>query len=259
MYNLALVPYSFKDTNINTMRKTEIINTIQWTSGPCSPQLLVDTIQVWRIILPLPSTDTLNGLQDYLSREECLGVEKLRFDADKQRFLIARAALRDILARYLQKTPNNIHFQYNDYGKPYLQCQSLHFNVSHSLNCILYAVSKTNPVGIDVEHCAKNIEYLSVAKQFFQKTEYRKLLDLPEKERVLYFYRCWTRKEAILKAMGTGLSFPLNVSELGWELQEINPAQDYIATVATAQKYQRLFLWDWSPNLRDNQRILQLS
>jgi len=224
-----------------------MLNSTPWVSESFRPEIFADTIHVWRIMLPLSCTDIVNELQNYLSVEEQLGIEKLKFDADRHRSLIARGGLRDILARYLQKTPRNLCFHYNEHGKPYLECQSLHFNVSHSRDCILYAISRSAPVGIDVEYCEKDIDCVSIAKQFFQQNEYVRLLELSEKDRVLEFYRCWTRKEAILKAMGTGLSFPLNSSEVGWHLQEINPASGYVATVATARQYQALSLWDWSP------------
>lgn len=92
--------------------------------------------------------------------------------------------------------------------------------MSHSGQYILYAITKNAGIGIDVEECKDNIDFLFVAKGFLSETEYSQFLTLKPEERCLAFYRAWTRKEAILKAMGKGLYFPVNQLEVSFLMPE---------------------------------------
>jgi len=192
-------------------------------------------------------------------------LKKYHFEIDRERFIVSRGGLRIILARYLNIQPQTIVFNYNKFGKPYLRHAKLRFNVSHSGNYILYAIAEAANVGIDVEECKRTIGFLSTAKHFLSENEYHKFLTVAPSERWLAFYRCWTRKEAILKALGKGLFFPLHQLEVSflpfektqienffikspknglYQLYEMQFEENYIITIAIKQKTNKIHLWD---------------
>jgi len=237
----------------------------KWIPSPHNLILSNSDIHLWRIVLP-QSEEIKRNLFESLSNDELSRLAKFYFNRDKDRFLISRGGLRNILARYLNIYPNQVDFQYKTLGKPYINNKNLYFNVSHAANCIVYAVSNCSPIGIDIEYCEHDIDYLSITKNFFSNNEYTKLLTLHSDKRLLAFYRCWTRKEAYIKAIGKGLHFPLHQLEVSllpdeeiqllkimdktaekdlWKLVEIFPQQDYIASIATQQSFNNCLLWDW--------------
>lgn len=219
-----------------------------WTLGPVTPNLDPGHVYVWRILLPI-ETEFKSGLQKTLSEDELSRLEKFHFDSDRDRMLVARGALRDILARYLNKAPSTVQFHYTEFGKPFLNQSSLKFNVSHAHHCILIAIANNMDVGIDVEYSKNAFNYLSIAKEFFTLKEYAFLLTLNAEERQCAFYRFWTQKEAILKGVGLGLQVPLNQFDVSknneWQLSDISLGEDYIAALATSKNPNKIFLWDW--------------
>ncbi len=127
---------------------------------------------------------------------------------DAQRSLISDVLVRRIITDKLGRKNEDIVFEYNEYGKPALkQQQDFCFNTSHAGDWIVCAVH-TLPVGIDVEHI-QPIEF-DIAKRFFSQEEYQDLMQKEDSERLSYFYELWTLKEAYIKAVGKGLSIPLN-------------------------------------------------
>ncbi len=237
-----------------------------WVAGQEISHVAAEDIHIWRCTLQAIPDELFIQLKSSLSKDECLRLDRFHFDRDRNKYLLSRGILRNILARYLKIQPKGIQFHYTPFGKPYLPSGELHFNVSHSGDCILYAVSRHADIGIDVEYCKNSIDYLSIATQFFSKNEWVKLSSLAPAQRVIAFYRCWTRKEAFLKAIGTGLQHPLTDVEVSflayekvklldvrdssfnkdlWTLAEIKPAKDYIAAFATQLKNYRLTLLDW--------------
>lgn len=179
-----------------------------------SIKLLKNDLHVWCVVLSSKSSVISTQFEKYLSESEIYRMNRFRFDSDKARFRIARGVLRKILAQYLEILPNELNFHYTKYGKPYIKNHDLHFNISHSHNIILYAISKQYPVGIDVEFCKPDIDCLAVAEQFCSPHEYKELLQLPLNIRANRFYQYWTRKEAFVKAMGLGLYYSLKNTEL---------------------------------------------
>lgn len=123
-----------------------------------------------------------------------------------------------------------IQFDYSKYGKPYLlhlkkplnmlndplANQTFFFNLSHSHNYILIAISKNKRLGIDIEYCKSDIDFLNIAKEFCSANEYHQLLKLSLNQRLIRFYQYWTHKEALAKALGWGLSFPLKQIEINF-------------------------------------------
>jgi len=240
----------------------------QWARGSLKLNLHPHHVHVWRIFLPI-KIEIKNRLQKTLSPDELLRLEKFHFETDRERMLVARGGLRDILARYLNTAPSTIQFHYTARGKPFLTQTTLSFNVSHANNCILIAITDNMLVGVDVEYHKKSFDYLSIAREFFTRNEYTNLLTVHPDERHLAFYRCWTQKEAFLKGIGMGLHvsldqfevsvFPfenpkilevsqnLNHSEKNreWYISDINPGEDYSAALATSKTHNEIFLLDW--------------
>lgn len=240
----------------------------QWAIGSLEPNLYPHHVHVWRILLPI-KTEIKTCLQKTLSPDELLRLEKFHFETDRERALVARGGLRDILARYLNTTPSKIQFHYTEHGKPFLNQTTLNFNVSHANNCIVIAITENMLVGVDVEYHKKSFDYMSIAREFFTRNEYANLLTFHSEERHLAFYRCWTQKEAFLKGIGMGLHVPLDQFEVsifpfenpkvlevsknlnnfeknkGWYISHINPGEDYSAALATSKKHNEISLLDW--------------
>ena len=140
---------------------------------------------------------------------------RFRFERDRVRFIAARGALRSILARYMGCAPAALAFSYSAYGKPALaemNCAqpALSFNLSHSGDWAMCAVAQDRRVGIDIELLRPELATQSIAEHFFSAAEVTALRSLSPAEQIPAFFRCWTRKEAFVKARGEGLSLPLD-------------------------------------------------
>jgi 4'-phosphopantetheinyl transferase len=146
----------------------------------------------------------------YLSEDEVARALRFVFDRDRQRYVVARGRMREILARVLGVTADALRFSYSSHGKPSLSAASapLHFNLSHSEGLAALGVSRARELGVDVEHVRPLKE--DIAERFFSRGEVAALRALPEDQQLAAFYRCWTRKEAVVKAIGEGLSRPLD-------------------------------------------------
>lgn len=192
-----------------------------------------------------------------LSDDECERAARFRMLGDGLRFIRRRAALRLILARYTGTEPDALQFVYGASGKPALASPAgrapLHFNLTDSEDLALIAVTRAAPVGIDIERLRPIPEADQIAESFFSARERAELAQLPAVARQVAFFRLWTRKEAVLKAEGHGLSEPLDrvevlldastpacIRSIGgdhaaaarWWVAEIDPAPGYIGAVA---------------------------
>lgn len=136
-----------------------------------------------------------------------------RFVSDRlaQRYCIARGTLRQILAGYVEQAAPGLEFHYNKQGKPGLT-GGPHFNLSHSGSTAALAVCRAAPVGIDIEYWRPVEEGL--ARRFFSNGEIAELSALPPAQQEAGFFACWTRKEAVIKAVGLGLSMPLDAFDV---------------------------------------------
>ncbi len=143
-----------------------------------------------------------------LSAKEKLKASKFRSSRDQQRYIRSHGILRRILAAYVNCEPCEISFQTTEYGKPFLTNggREVHFNMSHSNEIAAYAVSKNHELGIDIEHIDHDLDWFSIAKFAFSQEENDLLESLSNDQQIKAFYSLWTRKEALLKARGTGLS-----------------------------------------------------
>jgi 4'-phosphopantetheinyl transferase len=146
-----------------------------------------------------------------LEPDELNRASRFYFEKHRRHFLVGRGFLRHVVARYLHKKPENLTFAYGAYGKPALAAdQTVRFNMSHSHEVALLAVARDVDVGVDVEHVRADFATADIARRFFSQAEVDAFNMLPREEQVAAFFRCWTRKEAYIKAIGKGLSQPLD-------------------------------------------------
>jgi len=143
---------------------------------------------------------------------------RFRFEIHRGRFVSGRAALRRLLGSQLGCAAPEVSFAYGDHGKPSVQGASTPFNVSHSEDVALIAVGHgVGELGVDIELARSGVGGPEIARRFFAPGEVARLLAVDPSERDDAFLRCWTRKEALLKAHGGGLSLPLHDFEVSLE------------------------------------------
>jgi 4'-phosphopantetheinyl transferase len=177
-------------------------------------------VDIWNWSLDQSFADPAHA-RSLLSEDERGRAQRFLKDGDRQRYIVGRAGLRLILATYLGIDPRAVRFGYNDWGKPELDLADrgrLHFNLSHSAGEAMLAVSAHARVGIDIEKIRPLQE--DIASRFFSASECAALAALSGGEQLAGFYRCWTRKEAFVKAHGAGLSVPLDRFDVSIEAVE---------------------------------------
>lgn len=168
-------------------------------------------LTVWRI--ELNNSDLATKLWSLLNDSEQHRAARFRSQELQRRYIIAHGALRLILADVCQCSLKNLEFVYNQWGKPALaNSNSPVFNLSHAQDLALLAIAANGELGIDVEmlRLSPIIERRDLVKRFFNLTEYHVLNQLNDQAFIAAFFRCWTLKEAYIKAKGLGLSLPLN-------------------------------------------------
>ena len=234
--------------------------TTQWIPST-TPLLRNNDLQVWSLYLP----DAQQPLENYLTRlspAEQASCERFKFEDLQRRYAVTRSVLRTLLAHYCQRPAEQIEILLGEHGKPYLADHALTFNLSHSGEYALFAFSVTRDIllGIDIERMLAR-DILSIAKRFFAADECAQLLRLPLVEQEAAFFRVWAQKEAFIKAIGHGLSYPLkNVStavtgvaalhnitdityqKLPWKTEFIEVSSEYQACVTASQPWQQLWL-----------------
>ena len=187
---------------------------------------------MWRAGLELPSSQ-VQQLRGILTHDELDRADRFYFEIQRRRFIAARGTLRSILSCYLAIYPSHLRFYYNQYGKPCLapefSSSLLNFNLSHSDNMALFAITRNMEIGVDIERVRSDFEYEEIAKRFFSANEVAILRTIPTEKRLEAFYHYWTRKEAYIKAHGKGLSLPLDsfdVSFAAWESRRLLMTKD---------------------------------
>jgi 4'-phosphopantetheinyl transferase len=240
-----------------------------WDLPPTTLTLSSRDVHIWRTSLEL-SPFHVQRLRQILAADELDRAGRFYFERDRQHFTVARSVLRIILSRYQGIDPRQLAFSYSRYGKPALATAPrkdwLRFNVSHSHELAMYAVTSGREVGIDIEYIRPNVASEAIAEHYFSPCEVAMLRSLPAHLRHEAFFTCWTRKEAYIKARGEGLSFPLDhfdvslkpgepaalLRTLGdryeasrWSLQELTPGAGYVAAVAVEGHDWQLTCWQW--------------
>ncbi len=184
-----------------------------------------DEVHLWRIDLGAVAREEQRW-KDILSGNERERAARFHFSRDREHFTATRALLRMILAGYIDSDPIELMFCYSQKGKPSLTPSStgsqVEFNVSHSGTMALLVFARARALGVDVEQLRDNFDHDAIARRFFSEEEQRQLGALPPSERYDGFFRCWTRKEAYIKAQGIGLSLPLHQFDVSLKPQEEN-------------------------------------
>lgn len=222
---------------------------------------------VWRVPLT-PRADLLTEYRHLLDDDEIERADRFLYDDDRQDFIAARGALRILLARCLGRAPGDLRFAYGDHGKPELtDAPSLSFNLSHSGDWALIAMADAVLVGVDVEQIRPLPDALELAERFFSDQEVERVRELPESAIPAGFFNAWTRKEAFVKAVGTGLSLPLHTFDVtlvpdeparlldlrapdwtgtDWTLRALYPSDGYAAALAVAHAAPQVSCFHWS-------------
>lgn len=236
-----------------------------WRIPGDTPRLPQNEVHVWRIDLTAQEERRLQAL---LTPQERARAARFRVANALRQFVVTRATLRLLLAGYLHVRPATLPLGVNAYGKPMLSPDTtdVRFNVSHTGTCALIAVTRGRRVGIDVERIRTSVIGERIAEHFFAAEELAALRALRPEEQAQAFFECWTCKEAFVKAVGRGLSIPLDafVVAIGepaallevrsepreaarWTLHGLDPAPDHVGALAVEGRGLRLRSWQWSP------------
>ncbi len=214
-------------------------------------------IDVW--IIDLEKHAYSDGFyRQLLSSDEIQRAERFKVESKRNEFITARGCLRAILSSALNAAPKELQFSENEHGKPYLNApcpsaEQIRFNVSHSHDFALIAVSLNRALGVDIEKIRNKIDYAPLAERFFHPVETQNIMDLPLEKRLGAFYSCWARKEALLKAVGKGISMGLGkfqvsvnsntppklesvhwdcIQKNDWWISDLNIKSNYAAAIA---------------------------
>lgn len=242
----------------------------------CPPQTLTlgrDDVHVWRASLDQPEPQTKRFLHTLVADEQARA-GRFYFKRDREHFIIARGVLRAILGCYLNRPPACLAFCYGAQGKPALAgdagVDAIRFNMSHSHGLALYAVTRGRKVGIDLERIRFGLAVMEIAERFFSRREVATLRTLPTEMQRQAFFRCWTRKEAYIKARGEGLALPLDQFDVSlapgepvavlstprdlseasrWSLRDLPLAPDFAAALAVEGHGWGLACWQWPDSI----------
>jgi 4'-phosphopantetheinyl transferase len=226
-----------------------------------------DEVHLWRIDLSALRPDE-SRWQKVLSPDEAARAARYRFAVDRQRYSISRGVLRTILGSYLRSDPVRIIFSYSSREKPFLSPpysdSGITFNISHSGEVTLLALTHNRDIGVDVEQMARKSDLEAIARRFFSAHEQEQLFTLPAEQRPEAFFRCWTRKEAYIKATGDGLSLPLSQFDVSiaaddrdalvatrpdaseaarWSMREVPAGESYIGALCVRGRDWKLKDW----------------
>jgi 4'-phosphopantetheinyl transferase len=172
-----------------------------WEPGPMRPRLAADVADVWQADLAAVDDD----LEDLLSEEERQRAARFVRAEDGARWARARGILRALLGRYVGTDPRALRFAEGPHGKPLLGDEAIRFNLSHSGDTALIAVTLAREVGIDVELPRRTVDHVAIARRVLGEEEAGRLAALDEPARQREFLRAWVRWEAVLKCRGTGI------------------------------------------------------
>jgi 4'-phosphopantetheinyl transferase len=239
------------------------------------PTLLPEELHIWSARQPstLPP-----DLEAALSRDECARARRIHFPQDRLAYVFAHAVHRDVLSRYLDCSRDDIRFTDNPFGKPFLDDagggRALEFNLSHAGDLVLVGLCCGRRIGIDVEQILPMDDILAIAESYFTPQECAFIFGhRQDSGRESAFWSCWTRKEAYVKAVGRGLSIPLNsfdtlisvrepvvflesgpasTDEAIWQVRNLDLWKGYMAAVAVETGINRLIYFEWT-SLRNKQ------
>ena len=212
-------------------------------------------IHIWSIRLD-PPADRVERLGRALSPDEWERADRFRFDRHRRQYVVGRGALRTLLAAYLGTRPELVRFGYGDRGNPFLAAPAdsdLRFNLTNSDELALVGFVRGIEIGVDIEYLKPMPDCEQISERFFSESERAVLRGLPAHQKEEAFFNCWTRKEAYLKAVGTGLAAPLDSFDVTlapgepprmltlegdadraarWVFEHFRPAEQYIGALA---------------------------
>jgi len=226
-------------------------------------------IHIWQAELDLPILG-FQKLYQTLSIDERVRAERFHFEKDRKCFIARHGILRTILGCYLNVEPSRLQFCYGKYGKPELADTfgegPILFNMSDSEGLALYAFTRSQEIGVDIEHIRDIPEMDQITERFFSERENAVFRSLPESKKKEAFFNCWVRKEAFIKAIGAGLHCPLDKFEVSlvpgdpanlpsiqedsrvafrWSMQELKPRSGFAAAFAIEDRSRQLHCWQW--------------
>jgi 4'-phosphopantetheinyl transferase len=231
--------------------------------------LIGNDVHVWAGALDVPQA-SLAGLAATLSKSEQDRATRFHFDRHRNRFIVGRGMLRVLLGRYLKCEPKALDFAYGAAGKPRLanhpEETALQFNLAHSDDLALIALTRIGQVGIDVERIRPLQDAEELVARFFSTREHQAFKRLDERKKPAAFFNLWTRKEAWLKATGEGIASSLHLVEvsfledeparlvsvpapldqgLSWSLLDLRPAPGFAAALAIAASDPKVHCRRW--------------
>jgi 4'-phosphopantetheinyl transferase len=247
-----------------------------WQKPPAKLSLVSGEIHLWRAWLH-PAAQVIAQMAGWLAPDELDKAARFHFERDRQRYQVGRGLLRFILGAYLSFRPSRVQLVYNFFGKPGLlssgpKNETVFFNVAHTADWALYAITLGEDIGVDVEQLHPVFAMDQIATRFFSRQERSVLLALPAAQRQTAFFEVWTRKEAFLKALGSGLAHSLNgfsvsvapdqsarLEEIGgntqaaatWSIYTLSPADGYTAAIAIQGAGHSFKFWDVSFEVKD--------
>jgi 4'-phosphopantetheinyl transferase len=242
---------------------------IQWPMPPAGFSLGSGDVHVWAACLQAPREHAAI-YESSLSTDELERASRFLFQRDRNRFVAGRGMLRSLLGHYLAQQPAQIQIAYSQRGKPSLadlpSDGQIHFNLAHSDDLAVFAISRIPGIGIDLERLRPVTEAEAIAEQFFSPRETQALKTLPSGQKETAFFNLWTRKEAWLKATGEGIGELLNQVEVSlkpgdparllsifedanaaaeWTLRELVPAPGFLGALAVPAKDFTTHCWRW--------------
>ena len=239
-------------------------------AAPVFNALALD-VHVWAAGLELPLA-ILSRFREILSPADLQRADRFHFEKHRTRFVAAHAILRKILAQYLENGTGgkSLEFKIGSHGKPALTGPAalcgLHFNLTHSEDLMLLAVTRAANVGVDVERIRPMNDATDLVERFFSTRESAAFRKVPAARQPEAFFNLWTRKEAWLKATGEGIGSLLNRVEVSfepktearllhlprefhsptlWTLRELCPAEGYAAAIAVEAPEVAVRCWKW--------------
>jgi 4'-phosphopantetheinyl transferase len=230
-----------------------LANDRSWDSPPEPvPFPVADEVHLWRVRL---SEEREQPWRDLLTADERQRADRFCFADTRHQFTVTRGILRALLGCYVGAAPTSLCLACNPFGKPFLAGSQpptgISFNVAHSGGCSLLAFGQGTELGVDIEQTQVNRDVDDLAKAVLSPLEYASWLALPGWGRRRAFFETWTRKEAVVKALGGGLSLLLGRSEAEiisaaqWTLRNLEVGDGYAAALAVRAPHVDVRLWDW--------------
>jgi 4'-phosphopantetheinyl transferase len=238
--------------------KTLTSSSDYWQKAAQPPELSVHEVHAWAVPVDV-SPRNYGEVLSLLAPDERKRADTFRMELPRRQFVVARGTLRRLLSQYLRIQPKGVELTVDENNKPQLAGRDaetgLRFNVSHSGELALIAVARGCEVGVDIEHLREVRHLEQIARRFFHPAEAHFVLNERGELQMATFFRCWTAKEAVLKAIGvgvlgplTGFQVPIIQSDASWVkcdtarsdqpavrcwLQRLEPLEGYAAAVVS--------------------------